>query len=293
MYQKLIFGFNPKTMSSLYKHLDYRTWLQQAADEAKKLHADYKYADLARALSVQPSYLSRVFRGEAHLNSDQIFLASRHFQLTTEETEYLNLLLEFNRTGISTRKNVLKKEILAKQNEQRDSRRHLSMEFSTPEQAHSHQEYFLEPLAPLVHAFLDVVKYRKDPKKIATALGLTSHKLEEILRRLENLQFIRRNPRSGEYEDLRPNIHLDKKSSLNQAYQLLFRQTGAERLKRLAEEDKIQMSVTFVADEETYRRIHDEYNGFIKRVRAAVQAAASERVYQLQFDLFPWDSAEE
>jgi hypothetical protein len=47
-------------------------------------------------------------------------------------------------------------------------------------------------------------------------------------------------------------------------------------------------SVLFSADEETRCRIHEQFLEFLQKTQQKVKKAASNHVYQLNFELFPW-----
>lgn len=280
-------------MPQLYSFIDYRDLFRAYADEYKTSSGGtYKYVNLAQAMGVQAPYLSKVFRKEAHLSSDQVELGCQEFRLNDDETAYVMLLLEYQRTGLASRREKLKRRIDGFQEEARDTKNHVTGEKVGGDQATIYQEYFLEPLAPLVHVFLAIPEFQAQPEKICRYLALTQRKLREILAKLEGIGMIHYDPAKKRYHFLKDHLHLEKASVLNQAYQLLFRAASAEHVKRLSGEHKNQYSATFGADEETRRAIMDEFNQFMARAEALVRKAPSKGVFQLNFDLFRWDAEE-
>jgi uncharacterized protein (TIGR02147 family) len=278
-------------MASIYGYLDYRFAIRDFLKERKKVNSEFTSSRLAEAIHVQKPYVSRVFKGDAHLNSDQLFLAVRFLELVEAEASYLSLLLEWQRSTVNVRRKELREQIRIRQEKARGTDAHLEAEMVDPAVHDMNSaEYYLEPMSPIVHSFLIVPEYAREPRKIAIALGLTEKKLEKILQTLSKLGLIEFRAVEKRYHVIREHTHLRRDSVFNQAYQLLFRQAASEQVKRLSEEEKFLFSVTLSADEATRGFIHDEFNAFLERVEPRVREAPAEGVYQITFDLFRWDA---
>lgn len=277
-------------MFRVYDYLDYREALQDAADERKTQVANYNYSSLAKALKIQAPYLSRVFRKQAHLSTDQLDLACQDFQFSEEEQEYLFLLLEYHKSALLPRKDRLKKRIQAIRNANLDTKKHLTAEIVGPGRDLQLQEYYLDPLAPLVHSFLQLTYFQKEPIRICQNLGCTPARLKKVLTKLEKLDLIRYLSKESRYEALNPFLHLDRNSALNDAFQFLSRSLCGDRLRNLGPEDKHQYTVTLTADDAVMDLIYSEFNSLLKKIESFVKSSKPEGVYQLNFDLFRWDS---
>jgi uncharacterized protein (TIGR02147 family) len=276
---------------SIFGYLDYRLALRDLLISRKKVNSRFTAVELAAAIQVQKPYVSRVFKGDAHLNADQFYLAVRFFDLSKPEIEYLNLLLEWQRSAVPLRRRELREEIRLRQESARGSEAHLHAEMIDPAvEDMNYAEYYLEPMSQIVHGFLIVPEYAQDPRKIGQLLGVGEKKLEKILGVLTKLKFIEFRSAEKRFAVLKENTHLRRDSVLNQAYQLLFRQAAAEHVKRIDESEKFLFAVTLSADEATRGFIHDEFNAFLKRIEPRVREAPSESVYQITFDLFRWDA---
>ncbi len=90
-----------------YIYQNYRLYIRAAIENAKRSGADLNYSRLAKSIGVQKSYLSQVLAGKCHLNSDQLFKAAMTLKLTTDECEFLVLLLELEKTSIVERRELL------------------------------------------------------------------------------------------------------------------------------------------------------------------------------------------
>ena len=211
-------------------------------------------------------------------------------EFSDEETQYALLLQNWDRCAISVRKNQIKKQIEALQNEKRNSSNHLKASFIESNDLETYGEYYLDPMVPLVHTFLSLKEYQQAAHLICSCLGLSEPRLKEILQILTKLGIITLDKRTNAYKILRDHMQLNKDSTLNRAYQTLFRHTALEHLKRTEQAQKYEFAVTFSANEETRQRIHDEFNEFIKKAEVLVRNAPPEGVFQINFDLFRWDT---
>ena len=45
---------------------------------------------------------------------------------------------------------------------------------------------------------------------------------------------------------------------------------------------------TFSADEQTFRKIQEQFQIFLKEVEKLARKASDENAFQMNFDLFPW-----
>ncbi len=66
---------------------------------------------LAEAMSIQPTYLSHVLHGAAHLSLEQVEALNRFMHHTDDESHYLLLLLQKDRAGTKTLENYFQKQM--------------------------------------------------------------------------------------------------------------------------------------------------------------------------------------
>ena len=277
-------------MVNIYTQIDYRSILTSILAEKRDRPSALTNKQFSEAMGIQPSYFSRFIQGNAHISSDQLYLGCQALELSEEETQYLLLLQEWDRCSIASRKVVLKKQIEKIQNDKRNTSQHLKADFIEPEAHENFSEYYLDPMVSIVHTFLSLKEYQEAAYLMCSCLGLSESRLNEILLLLTKLGIIEIDAKSGRYKLLRDHMHLNKNSTLNRAYQTLFRHTALEHLKRTEEAQKYEFAVTFSADEESRQKIHDEFNVFVKKVETFVRSSPVEGVYQLNFDLFRWDT---
>lgn len=277
-------------MIQIYKYLEYRDLILDAAESKKKEDASFTFNDLALSIGVHPPYLSKVFRKLAHLSSDQIHLVCDQFLFSKEQSSYIHLLLEYAKSGLAKRKKSLLEELIKIQEDKLDTKNFLEAKIINENNDLKYYEYYLEPLAPIIHSFLQIPRFQKNTHLIASYMGISHKKTQDIIQLLEKIELVKFNPQEKLYYSVQPLMHLDKKSPLNQAYQSLLRNLSHEHIRRLKQNEKHQYCVTITMDESANHQIYSEFNLFIKKVEAIVVQAKSEGVYQLNFDFFRWDA---
>jgi uncharacterized protein (TIGR02147 family) len=270
---------------NIFKYLDYREFINDLVKERKIVDRTMSFQRLASLLRVQKSYLSQVLRGTANLNQDQLFLLISYFQFGEKEAHYLRLLLEYERTGLKERKDELKRSLHASQEAHRRSEQHIEYQSLDAEQSHV-REYYLDSLNQLLHVCLSIERYRVDPTLLARDLGVPAQRIFQVLDKLESLHIIRRS--EGGIEVLVKGLHLAKEAKEFLNWNQQMRLMAMQRNQYFQSGKSYAFSVLFSADEETRCRIHEQFLEFLQKTQQKVKKAASNHVYQLNFELFPW-----
>ncbi len=269
---------------SIYQFHDYRKSIEDLIENYKTLGGRLTYRRLADIMGVQKSYLSQVLRGNAELNQDQLFRLYEFFELSEDERRYLELQLEFSRSGLKTRKDFLKNEITKLQNKHLDTTKYLKTK--TIEENPELSEYYLEPLHQLIHICLSLKDYQNNPQKLTTTLGIPSEKLTEILLSLQKMGIIIQEEQ--QIRVLVNNQHLSKNSRLFPSWSTQVRLMAMQRSQLVSKEKTYNFTVFFSADETTRQKLQELFLQYIKEVQILVTKAPPENVYQMSFDLFSW-----
>lgn len=279
-------------MTEFYSSTDYRKSMRLALDRMALRGEKVTNHDLAEAMRVQSPYLSKVFSGAADLNEDQLFLAARKLKLSTDEHRYLALLLNHNRASLKERKSSLMIEIQDFQKRKLSPAENRSAgqiapspKSEKPGHGTSLDRYYLDPWAQIIHMYLMIPNWLKNPRALADETGLGAERVAAILKTLEELEIIEL--KSGVYRLLKEQLHLPKTSPLCGPQQNLMRTLSLSKT-AAPSEDVYSFLATFTANEKTRLKIQAEFVDFLKRVETLVTDSPSEEVYQIQFDLFPW-----
>jgi uncharacterized protein (TIGR02147 family) len=270
---------------NIYTKNCYRAVLREVVEARKALDQDKNFEHLADSIRIPKSYLSKVLHGKADLSPDQLHLACAHLQMSDEEFDYMDLLLEFARTGLAARKKRLEQHIAAIQHEHTSAEEYLNAPVAAADQIQGQAEYFLDPWASVIHMALLIPRFRDDLQLLARHLGLASARLNETIILLEKLRFIER--KQKKIVVLVEQMHLPP-SSLFRAWRSGLRTIGASKMESLNEAQSYSFSAVFTCDKKTEKLIRVRLLEMLKEVESAVGAAASTDVYQIEIGMFPW-----
>jgi uncharacterized protein (TIGR02147 family) len=275
-------------MLNIFRYSNFREILKQLVAQKKQTSGDFNFSMLATVLGVQKTYLSKVMGGFGQLSTDQVYALAENFSLTKDEHDYLILLIECERTGLAKRKQFLERRIAAIQAEHRNTKKNLKAKFSEDSIADARAEYYLDPFMTIAHLFLTLPSYGGDSKKVAQRLKFSDFYSKKIFSALERIGIIEKLNTPGFYRVVEDHLHLSSESLLSTPYHALFRMASLQQLMKISPEERFAFSVTFSADNETKKIIHEAFLKFLREIEPAVKAAPIESVYQLNFDLFPW-----
>ncbi len=273
---------------NIYTQTDYRSVLRSAVAERKGFDPDFGFHKLADAARVQKPYLSKVIGGNANLNSDQLYAICRSLKFGEEQHEYMQLLLELERSGLEERRKELRTKIDRIADSKRDSSAHLAAKAVQPDQTNSAllADYYLDPMVQIVHVALSVERYSLNPVLLCKEFHLDGPQIHSIISSLERMGLVvRENNRLIPRET---SLHLPKSSPIFRAWRNQLKLLSTQKLNQLTEKDGYSFSVVFSASENTRKEIHSKFLEFLKSIESLVGEAKSKNVYQMSFDLFPW-----
>ncbi len=274
---------------SIYKHLSYRDALNEIIQNRRHLPGKFTLRKLAEACALQASYLTNVLKGRFDFSNDQLFALASELGLKVLEREYLLLLLDYERATHKPRREDLKRKIDSARRENLQSEKHLdikAVEHSSAAQIH----YFLDPFAQLALVYLNVEPYKNSPEQLGSVLGVSQSHLGEIFKTLLANGYVEQE--GARYKVKSHNKHLPKRNPLSGPHLTLMRLKALDQLQRLAADQAFSHTVTFTGTTETKQQLSEAYLEFLKTAETIVKPAVSERVFQMSFDLFPWDLKE-
>jgi len=270
---------------SFFEINSYRKAIKFLLEQRKSLGSKLSFSDMASHMGIQKTYLSKVMHGQAELNLDQVFGASSYLNCSSEQSQYLRLLCDWERSSHKQRKDLLWQEILELRSKVLETSNYL--ETARTVDAAGYREYYANPYLQLIHNLLSIDKYCNDFKRISDVLDISMERLQQYLRRLEDIGLIE--PKSGRYEVLVKDLHLGADSDMTPVNHSLMRQLSASQVLR-SDDPGLRLSVTFTADDATRKEIHMALLKTLEGLEKKVKSAPSEGLYQLNLDLFTWAS---
>lgn len=271
---------------NIYEFRDYRGAFGRLFEREKSLkRGAWSIAGLAKAVRIQPSYLTNVTHKRAHFSSDQIHAICEQLKIGGEEADFLVLLMEHERASHSGRK-----ARLAAQVEQARKQNLRAEKFiSAPEAkliGEAQERYYLDPNAELLHLYLGIKGAATKVAEIARALSLPEETVAELLAFLQKANLV--GIKGGKWQREKIRQHLPRESPLTRPAQLLKRMKSLEHIQKLSANQAYNFSATVTMSEESRLAIQARFLAFLKDCESAVKESEPEGVYQIQFDLFPW-----
>ena len=251
----------------------------------KKLRASYTFEAMAQTCGVQKTYLSKVLKHDGNLNLDQLFTACEYLKLKPLESEFLLSLYHYQTAQNSKRRELYKQKIdeIRLKSQATDSKISFKNEKTMQD---SIMEYYADPYFSLVHMFLTIEVYSKNPEAMQSALQLDAKKVAYYLDRLESMGIIKQ---EGIYwKVVQDTLHLPEGSPFVKAHRTLLRLKSLDQLERLSSKDYYSFSVVFSSDESVRREIQERFFQFLEGVKKLVEKGNEKEVYQLNFDLLKW-----
>lgn len=264
-------------------------------EEKKFLDKKYTYQRMAEHMRIQKPYISKVINGRADFSTDQLYMAADFLNFNEEERDYLLLLLEYERSTYQERREILKDKIESIQDDKRDASKVIAKDIQTMTSAEFDSSpyimYYLDPIILVVHIFLTIPRFRKNPDYICEELLITKDHLSDILTKLETMKIIE--VKKEEIKVLVKSMHLPRESNIVNSHHQLLHHLSLSRKIRVPLNQRKNFYVTFSSDEKARKKIEEEFNLFLGKVRELAMAGSQKECYQLNFDLFPWSSAKD
>lgn len=273
---------------SVFVHENYRQALRYSIDRYRRQKPFYTQTLLAEKSGIHNTFISNVLKGRSDFNPDQIFAIGELLGLHSGEIDFVVLLLEWEKSIHSVRKELLKQQI--ENTRRKELKLGKLLETEDPKDSTDDNiEYYLNPYYLVIHTALNLNAYAQSPTLLSHQLKLSEDYVRQILKRLEDMQFIKFNSKKNRYEVLVGSRHLDKTSPLCIPHQTLLRNQGLRQMGELKEEKRNFFSATFLGSEKLRKQIEKEFYQFTQKAKKLADSnKSSDAIFQMNFDLFPW-----
>lgn len=271
---------------SVFAFNSYTEALNPVLQRKREEDSTWTLAKLAQECQMQPSYLTNVLKGRADFNSDQLYRIGDQLGLKTEEVDFLHLLLELKRTTFEKRKQQLNKQIQDIQKQQLRAEKHLTTK-SVELSAEQLEQYYLNPYIQLVHIYLGTHDGTSSAESLAKKFLTTTDQMSSILKVLEEIKYIHK--KGARYEVLVRGQHLPRESHILRPHHVMMRMKSLDQMQRLAPDQTYSFSATISTLPEVRTQLQAEFLKFLKVAEKLVRGHKPQNLYQINFDLFPWE----
>lgn len=257
------------------------------ASRQRQFGTRFTFEKMALACGIQKTYLSKVLNSSTHLNPDQLFSACEFLKLSPGETEFILLLRDSEVAVNSKRASLLKVKITKIRNENMKTESAIQVAHEGSVESNK-WEYYTDVDLQLVHMFMTVPEYSKDPNQICSKIGIDAHRLQAVLLKLQNWRIVQF--RGGIYKVNDPKLHLPEDSPVFLAFGILNRIKTIEKIRQAKAEkgDDYFFSVMFSASKKLQGKFKRKFLDLIKELQSEVIDSKSEEIYQLNIDFFKW-----
>ena len=262
-----------------YRHLNYRDLIS-----AHSKTLDLSYKKIAEACSIHTSFFSRVMVKKADFSDEQLYLIAGFLRLDGEETDYLQLLGQYDRSSHHKHKKYIKDKIkIIQQRKTKTAERHDTN--SLQDDFHTAVAYYSDMIHSQIHMYLSIPQFARDPQLIISKLNIRQETLNKSLAILENLRIIKKNGTS--YEILKDHIHLDEDHPLSQSVNVNFRMDSIRAIREGKRPENFHFSACFTTNDETRRKIRTFLSDLVSSCREeVVKGRGEDRVTHLCLDFY-------
>jgi len=263
---------------SIYDFSDYKAYLRSQVGD-KTARRGLKSA-LANALSCQPTYISRVINGPAHLSLEQATGVNEFFSHSRDDSHYFLLLVQKDRAGNRPLKSYFAEQI----QEMLDRRLNLTRRLGTQNKlSEEHKQIFYSSWIYLaIHIALTIPELRTR-EALAQYLNLPSKKVAEILEFLVEAGLAR--PDGQHFTSESSLLRIGSDSPFIIRHHCNWRTQVLESLDREKIHDLHYSGVVSLSRADV-RVLKDRMLEHIKEYVTTVRASKEEEVYVLCMDFF-------
>jgi transcriptional regulator with XRE-family HTH domain len=264
---------------------DYKEILKTQMTFLHEQNRSFTFQEMAKACSVQKTYLSRVLNRDGDLNADQLYSASQYLGLNAEERNYLFLVFDHQRSSVAERKEAIAARIRKFKTKAKTTAKYISVPETHAEIA-DYSEYHLDPTLRLIHIFLTLDRFAKDPEKMCPFLRITPRRLRDSLIKLRQFGVIEQ--KANGWKVIEESLHLSPESPIAPFYRVLARLKSVEKLQGGISPEDYTFSVFFSCNPKTRELIQTRFLEFLRSIEKEIHKSPAEEVYQMTFDLLKW-----
>lgn len=268
----------------VYKHSFYRPAISEIFANQRKMRPNWSMSALADKMGVRPSHLTNVIKERSHFSADQIYAICEELELPEDAAQYLNLLMEWERSTHVGRKEKLRREIQKTRDQKLRIEKNIKAKplEMTPSDS---ETYYLDPNVELIHLFLGTKGAPVNTKAIAELWQLDVDYVGGILRFLVSKDLVQL--QRGRW--LVKPIHqlLPTSSPLCRPQQMLKRLRMLDIIQKKSRNEVYAFNATLTMSEDTKLAIQGKFVDFLKEVEKDVLDSDPDSIYHLQFDLLP------
>lgn len=271
-------------MKSIWDYEDYKPWLREAL--TRRGHGSQ--SALAGAVACQPSYLTKILKGETELSPEQAEATAAFFHLDEEETESLLWLVLRERAGTAALKKRFTKRILEMREKQIDQFRappnRNEVETLKKFQREDLVVYYAHWYYAAAHMLM-TIPGEHTVESLSRDLQVSKGALQVMLRHLEKMGIIEF--KNGSYNVTANEIFLNAVDTTIKKWHLSWRTRLLQVLDTPPMKGDYHHTYLISCTEEDVLQIRKFFDEAIKKTFELARTAKSEKAIVVGIDLMP------
>jgi len=267
------------TRPMIFEHTSYRSYLKTTLADRFSRHASYSLRAFSRDLGINSSALSEVLTGKRNISLHKAFEISQKLKLNSKETDYFNLLVQFDQAKTQD----LRKDLFEKLKGNRPAS-HGEIFHLDVDQFKAISEWYHYALLQS----LELDQFKANTENLVQKLGLKKWEVEAGLERLERLDLIKKNS-NGIWVRTKPRLSMtspDKNLALQHFHKQML-QKSLESIESQSPQEKFIGSDTMAFDPSLQKEFEEITEDYFKKV-AVLSKKSKKRtqVYHLNISFF-------
>lgn len=264
---------------TLFAFNDYKKYFNAWVDlQPKQGYGEYRR--VAQSLGLSTTMVSQVFKGDKHLSMEMAADLCDYLGLSEDETDYLLLLVEFQKAGSFKLRAKLERQIRKSQEKAAKLESKIKKDIELSE--HDKGIYYSSWLYQATRLLSDIDSYN-DADEIAQRLNVPKNQIIKVLQFLIETNLCRRE--KGKIKMGPAITHLNSGSPIVTRHHLNWRVRAYQQM-TLPEEKNLFATIPMVLSESLAEKIRQELPQYIQNILTEVAPSPSETVRCLNIDYF-------
>ncbi len=273
-------------MPDIFTYIDYRQFLKDATEERRKINTSFSLRYISQKAGIKSTgFLSMVLKGKRNISERLVIELAHIFKLNKKERHYFRSLVHFNQAQTHGEKTHFYREILSLQKGPVRTVRQDQYEF--------YEKWYYSAVRELVAIY----KITDDYNYLAKLLkpSIKPNEAKSTLEVLIRLGLIKKT-RSGIYKRVDTVITSGSviKTFAIRNFQLATMELAKSAYDRFPREERELSTITMSIDNDAYEIVKKK----VAKLRSEIMELARsvknpQRVYQLNFQLFPTSEKKE
>ncbi len=267
------------TSNTVFNYSDYKQFIIDRIDNSENSGRGVR-SKLAKATGCQVAYVSHVLSAERHFNLEQTEAISRFFEMRADETEYLLILVQYNRAGTIPLQKIFKRQLdkLRLQYQQVKNRIQVCGKISDEDQLVYYSSWHYQAIRML----LTIPEFRTI-RSISSRLDIPEDRTAEVVSFLVAKGLIAETDEGYHATDIR--VHLDEESPLITKLHTNWRVHTLQSLDRKKDED-LHYSGVMSLSKTDFEKVREILLGALTNSLDTIKPSKEEMLCTLAIDLY-------